>query len=140
MKPTACDGLSRCCAQSKRTDAARNELLSAAGDLMIQSHFSYDHRCNLGSAETDLLVSLLREQGATQGVLGAKITGGGAGGTVAFWPDRRRNNNLEATLQTVMHEYSQRTGYEPQLLRGSSPGAMQWPVRHIHLQELSSTP
>jgi L-arabinokinase len=124
----------------EENDAARSELLAAAGDLMIQSHFSYDHRCNLGSAETDLLVSLLREQGAAHGILGAKITGGGAGGTVAVLADRRRNNNLEATLQTVMHEYSQRTGYEPQLLRGSSPGAMQWPVRHIHLQELSSTP
>jgi L-arabinokinase len=122
----------------EENEAARNELLSAAGDLMIQSHFSYEHRCNLGSAETDLLVSSLREQGPAQGILGAKITGGGAGGTVAMMADRRRNNNLEATLQTVMHEYSKRTGHTPQLLRGSSPGAAQWPVRRISLEELSS--
>jgi L-arabinokinase len=124
----------------EQNDAARNELLGAAGDLMIQSHFSYDHRCSLGSAETDLLVSLLREQGATHGILGAKITGGGAGGTVAVMADRRRNNDLEATLQTVMNEYSQRTGYAPQLLSGSSPGAVQWPVRHISPSEFSSNP
>jgi L-arabinokinase len=122
----------------KQNDAARNELLGSAGDLMIQSHFSYDHRCNLGSTETDLLVSLLRERCASKGILGAKITGGGAGGTVAVLADRRRNNNVEATLQTVMHEYSQRTGYEPQLLHGSSAGAAQRPVRQISLEELSS--
>jgi L-arabinokinase len=119
-------------------DAARSELLAAAGDLMIQSHFSYEHRCNLGSVETDLLVNALREQGTAKGILGAKITGGGAGGTVAVFADRRRNNDLEMTLQSVMDEYSKRTGYRPQLLRGSSPGALKSPVRRISLEELSS--
>ncbi|HVF09274.1 MAG TPA: galactokinase family protein, partial [Abditibacteriaceae bacterium] len=75
-------------------DAAREPLLAAAGDLMIQSHFSYDHRCNLGSPETDVIVKLARERGPKAGILGAKITGGGAGGTAAILADVRRHQDM----------------------------------------------
>ena len=52
------------------------------GDLMYQSHYSYTE-CGLGNEATDLLVELVRQQGASAGLYGAKVTGGGAGGTVA---------------------------------------------------------
>jgi L-arabinokinase len=52
----------------------------------LQSHYSYS-RCGLGSHGTDRLVALVKQtkklaqrDGAT--VFGAKITGGGCGGTV----------------------------------------------------------
>ncbi|MBC8163503.1 MAG: GHMP kinase, partial [Roseiflexaceae bacterium] len=51
------------------------------GELMFQSHASYS-ACGLGSAGTDLLIELVRDQ-LGGGLYGAKITGGGSGGTVA---------------------------------------------------------
>jgi galactokinase len=53
----------------------RHEILLAAGELMIQSHFSYGHRCNLDSPETDILVSLARAAGPKSGVYGARVSG-----------------------------------------------------------------
>lgn len=53
---------------------------------LLQSHFSYS-KCGLGSHGTDRLVALVKQtklkaqrDGAT--LFGAKITGGGSGGTV----------------------------------------------------------
>jgi L-arabinokinase len=52
------------------------------GELMYESHASYS-ACGLGSEGTDLLVNLVRASGPKNGLYGAKITGGGSGGTVA---------------------------------------------------------
>ena len=49
---------------------------------MYESHASYS-ACGLGSKGTDLLVELVRAAGVERGLFGAKITGGGSGGTVA---------------------------------------------------------
>lgn len=61
------------------TDAVMREL----GGLMYASHASYG-ACGLGSEGTDRLVALVREAGPDAGLFGAKITGGGSGGTVAI--------------------------------------------------------
>ena len=53
------------------------------GELMFASHASYS-ACGLGSDGTDLLVELVRQVGRAGGLFGAKITGGGSGGTVAI--------------------------------------------------------
>jgi galactokinase len=103
---------------------ARQEFGRAAGELMVQSHFSYDHRCNLGSKETDLLVQLARQAGIGQGVYGAKITGGGSGGTVALLADRQLNPNVEATIEAIASEYSRQTGIAPHIFSGTSDGAV----------------
>jgi galactokinase len=65
------------------------------GELMYGSHASYS-ACGLGSDGTDRLVALVREAGPGLGLYGAKITGGGSGGTVAVLADRgaERNGNL----------------------------------------------
>jgi len=62
------------------------ELLQAgqpeeAGPLMYESHQSYTG-IGLGHAATDELVNTLRAHGTEQGIHGARITGGGCGGTV----------------------------------------------------------
>src|SRR5712691_3998403 len=57
------------------------------GELMFQSHDSYS-LCGLGSDGTDALVALVRES-AGDHLYGAKITGGGSGGTVAVLGGRR---------------------------------------------------
>ncbi len=89
----------------------RSELL---GELMYQSHASYSS-CGLGSPGTDLLVRLVRESGS--GLLGAKITGGGSGGTVAVLGKRG------ADVGPIVAAYASRTGHRPHVFSGSSPGA-----------------
>ena len=53
------------------------------GTLMYESHASYG-RCGLGSRGTDRLVELVQSAGPDAGLYGARITGGGSGGTVAI--------------------------------------------------------
>ena len=91
----------------------RSELL---GELMRQSHASYT-ACGLGAEATDLLVALVRTAGASQGFFGAKITGGGSGGTVAVLGRRG------ADIGKVAQAYEARTGHRPQVFSGSSSGS-----------------
>src|ERR1051326_71063 len=86
------------------------------GELTDESHESYS-RCGLGSDGTDALVALVREM--TDDLYGAKITGGGSGGTVAVLGRRGAG---EAVCQ-VAARYREQTGYEPAIISGSSPGA-----------------
>ena len=88
------------------------------GELMYQSHASYS-ACGLGSGGTDLLVDLVRESGQSSGLHGAKITGGGSGGTVAVLGDAGAGPAVEA----VAARYAERTGHQPYVFSGSSIGA-----------------
>ena len=88
------------------------------GVLMYQSHGSYS-ACGLGSDGTDLLVALAREAGSAQGIYGAKITGGGSGGTVAILGRRDAGERVAG----IGREYERRTGRTAYLFEGSSPGA-----------------
>lgn len=92
--------------------------MEALGDLMYESHASYS-ACGLGSEGTDLLVSLVREAGARSGLYGAKITGGGSGGTVAVLG----RADAADSLDEVAVEYERRTRHRPHVFSGSSPGA-----------------
>ena len=57
--------------------------IEALGELMYQEHASYS-ACGLGAELTDEIVSWVRIAGPEKGVYGAKITGGGSGGTVCI--------------------------------------------------------
>ncbi len=94
---------------------SRNELL---GELMYQSHASYG-RCGLGSAGTDRLVELVHDLGTARGLYGAKITGGGSGGTVAILGRR----DAEDAVAEVARRYGEETGHAPYVFSGSSPGS-----------------
>lgn len=59
------------------------------GELMYQSHESYS-MCGLGSPGTDEIVRLVRETGTGGGLYGARITGGGCGGTVVVLGHKER--------------------------------------------------
>ena len=63
-------------------DTQNNQVAELLGELMYQSHASYS-ACGLGSAATDAIVAAVRALGPAHGLFGAKITGGGSGGTVA---------------------------------------------------------
>lgn len=88
------------------------------GELMYASHNSYS-ACGLGSPGTDELVKLVREAGPDHGLYGAKITGGGSGGTVAVLGRRA----AQSAVEEIAGIYAQRTGYRPMIISGSSPGA-----------------
>src|SRR6185369_1629089 len=62
----------------------RNESYDELGELMYEAHRSYT-ALGLNSAGTDLIVELVRKEA---GLFGAKITGGGSGGTVAVLGDQ----------------------------------------------------
>jgi L-arabinokinase len=96
-------------------DNRKPELL---GHLMFDSHASYS-ACGLGSEGTDALVELVKTIGVGRGLYGAKITGGGSGGTVAVLGNRDAGDVIE----DVAHRYAQRTGYKPYIFSGSSPGS-----------------
>ena len=88
------------------------------GALMYESHASYS-ACGLGSAGTDTLVALARDAGPTHGIYGAKITGGGSGGTVALLADAAAGD----TVRAVARRYAEEIGRDPYVFEGSSPGA-----------------
>jgi galactokinase len=88
------------------------------GELMYESHASYS-ACGLGSKGTDELVELVRAAGAGLGLYGAKITGGGSGGTVAVLGRR----DAGSVVAEVARSFAERTGYTPYIFSGSSPGS-----------------
>jgi L-arabinokinase len=108
-----------------RVETFRELLLAPAGEarrrrlgeLMYESHASYG-RCGLGSEGTDRLVSLVRAEGAAAGLYGARITGGGSGGTVAVLGRR----DAAPAIARVADAYERQTGHRPHVFAGSSPG------------------
>ena len=88
------------------------------GALMYESHASYS-ACGLGSDATDRLVALAREAGPARGIYGAKITGGGSGGTVAVLADAGSGDAVRA----IARRYGGETGRGGYVFEGSSPGA-----------------
>lgn len=92
--------------------------LRLLGELMYQSHASYS-ACGLGSQGTDRLVELVRRAGAADGLYGARITGGGSGGTVAVIG----HSNAAASIARIAEQYAEETGHQPYIFSGSSPGS-----------------
>jgi len=97
-------------------------LLEKAGQLMYDSHESYSKRCNLGAPETDLIVKKIEDLGVKQGFYGAKITGGGSGGTVAVFC--KNNETVIEKLKKILEDYRSKTNLTPQMFLGSSDGAL----------------
>ena len=93
--------------------------LETLGELMFGAHLGYTD-CGLGSPATDLLVEMVK-QSRTQGLFGAKITGGGAGGTVAILG--RETAEANAAVRDIFEQYHAKTGNEPYFFEGTSKGA-----------------
>ncbi|XP_028781315.1 L-arabinokinase [Neltuma alba] len=109
------------------TSKSLNYQLAALGELLYQCHYSYS-ACGLGSDGTDRIVQLvedLQHSAASKAVggtlYGAKITGGGSGGTVCVIG----KNCLKSKEQILelQQRYKEATGYLPFMFEGSSPGA-----------------
>ena len=94
------------------------------GELMYASHQSYT-ALGLNSEGTDLLVDLVRKE---DGLFGAKITGGGSGGTVAVLGDQ----NSDAAIDRIAKVYANETGHTPYIFNGSSSGSLAF--GHLRIQ------
>jgi L-arabinokinase len=100
--------------------------LVAAGELMYAAHESYSRNCNLSVDEVDFLVEAVRKRGPKNGLYGAKITGGGTGGTVAVFG---KLDALKEQIPQIAIEYSRRVGSMPDIFEGTSTGAMEFGAR-----------
>jgi L-arabinokinase len=101
---------------------SRGSPLDRAGHLMYASHQSYTMDALLGAPECDLLVKMVRKH-ERAGLYGAKITGGGSGGTVAVLAND--SPLVDESLATILADYERSTGQKPELFVSSSPGAWQ---------------
>lgn len=110
-------------------DALRNAAkgdeaaLAVAGESMYGAHESYRNNCNLSVGEVDFLVDAVRKRGVAKGLYGAKITGGGTGGTVAVFGNL---SSLKEHVPQIAKEYSRRSGTMPDVFEGTSPGAFEF--------------
>jgi galactokinase len=104
-------------------------LAAELGALMYASHESYG-RCGLGSSGTDRLVELVAAAGPTRGLYGAKITGGGSGGTVAVFG----RAGATGVVDEIAARYARETGRECEVFDRSGPGAAETGV--LTLQHL----
>jgi galactokinase len=97
------------------------------GELMYLAHRGYSE-CGLGSEATDKIVELVRQE-KENGLLGAKITGGGAGGTVAIlgW----NTPVAEASFQNVLAKYAIWSKSEPYVFSGSSAGCDKFDILRV---------
>jgi len=99
------------------------------GDLMFQSHWSYTE-CGLGCEATDTLVELVRAECAEGKLYGAKITGGGGGGTVAVLGPE----DAEEAFRRVVRKYADSRGTEPYVFEGSSMGADRFGIQVLRAE------
>jgi galactokinase len=80
------------------------------GKLMAESHTSLKDDYEVSCPELDLMVELA---GQAQGVHGARMTGGGFGGSTINLVDKR---GVEDFRRSVANEYQKATGLSPQIL------------------------
>lgn len=103
--------------------AGDEKALVAAGELMYGAHESYRDNCKLSVPEVNFLVEAVQKRGAKAGLYGAKITGGGTGGTVAVFGQIAA---LKEHIPQIAVEFSRRVGVMPDIFEGTSPGAIEF--------------
>jgi L-arabinokinase len=94
-------------------------LLDRAGHTMYGSHLSYSRNAGLGHEACDALVRLVQRR-ERRGLYGARITGGGCGGTVVILA--ARSEMADDAIREILSEYERTTGNRPEWIEGSSPG------------------
>ncbi len=104
-----------------RAGAGDDAACIEAGRCMFDAHESYRTHARLSIPEADFLVEQVRAR-TRSGLYGAKITGGGAGGTVAVFG---RIDALHQAIPELSAAYTRETGRVPDLFEGTSPGALE---------------
>ena len=109
-----------------------HESLCEAGRLMLQSHESYGCCAHLGHPMTDALVERVIDAGPEGGLFGARITGGGCGGTVAIL--MRDDADTFDRVRRIQRDYERESGRRTQLFDRSGPGALAWGLHRMEVQ------
>ena len=97
-----------------------DDAIERIGELLYESHAGYS-RCGLGVARTDQIVDAVRKLGRESGLFGARVSGGGSGGTVVVLG----RSDSEPYVRAVAENLG------AGLIRGSSSGADRFGVRFV---------
>ena len=79
-------------------------ILSEMGKLMIASHESYSN-VGLGNAKTDEIVRRVTAAGPDSGLYGARVSGGGNGGTVAILCNSKAGLSNARAIRSDLEEF-----------------------------------
>jgi galactokinase len=90
---------------------AKNDF-EALGPLMAASHDSLRDDFEVSCVELDLMVDIARAIGRNGGVIGARMTGGGFGGSTVTLCESSKAREIASTLSNKYHEA---TGITPQI-------------------------
>jgi galactokinase len=90
-------------------DCIRKGMLEEAGSLLYQSHQGLSEEYKVSCAEADTLVDMAKQ---TEGVLGARMMGGGFGGCVLLMVTPK---NPESIVSRISSGYSARFGINPEV-------------------------
>jgi galactokinase len=90
---------------------AKNDF-EALGPLMAASHDSLRDDFEVSCRELDIMVEVARKIGRAGGVIGARMTGGGFGGSTVTLCESSKASEIAATLAS---EYQLATGIAPQI-------------------------
>ncbi len=90
---------------------ARNDF-ETLGPLMAASHDSLRDDFEVSCKELDIMVDIARKIGRNGGVIGARMTGGGFGGSTVTLCESRKAAEVAATLAA---EYEKATGITPEI-------------------------
>ncbi len=100
----------------QRTVAAAKALegndFEALGPLMAASHDSLRDDFEVSCKELDIMVNIARAIGRSGGVIGARMTGGGFGGSTVTLCE---SNRAESVATTLAREYENATGIAPEI-------------------------
>ena len=102
----------------KKQDDKQASLIQM-GNLMMQSHESYS-AVGLGNEFTDKIVEMIRDAGPDRGVFGARVSGGGNGGTVCILS---YGNEGKKEVKEIYHKFKQFKKQKLFFFSGSSHGA-----------------
>jgi len=89
------------------------------GSMMLKSHESYS-AVGLGNEYTDKIVEMVRDAGPNNGVFGARVSGGGNGGTVCILSYGKEGKN---SVKEIYGRYKKELKRKLFLFSGSSHGA-----------------
>lgn len=98
----------------------RTLALDKAGHLLYASHIAYAKDAQLGAADCDVLVDLLRAY-ESSGIYGARMTASGSGGTIAVLC--KQGESTDRTIEQIVQQYIEQTGRPARAFFGNESGA-----------------
>lgn len=83
--------------------AATHDALAQVGELMLQAHEAYTS-IGLGAPQTDTIVRALAAAGPSAGIYGARVSGGGSGGTVVVLCRRDALPRIQEMAEAIIFD------------------------------------